>query len=149
MTGAWAALLGAVVGGVLTLAGTLTVEVRRDRRRQIGAARLIVSELDRAIVELNVLTDDSPEPGRASWKEGPHRGIGTTTWERRAADFVGSLDSATFELVDRAHSALGQAGEFGFTQKEGLGLIEVASSARSVIAPLGRPTWLDRHVWRL
>lgn len=39
------ALLGAVVGGLLTLAGSLFVELRRDRRRQLAAAMLIASEL--------------------------------------------------------------------------------------------------------
>jgi hypothetical protein len=95
-----AALLGAVVGGFLTLAATLFVELRRDRRRQIASARLIAAELSRSAVELVTLSDrlDSEE----TWLDGPHPEIDCETWRREAAYFVGLLRRDEFGFVDAA-----------------------------------------------
>lgn len=43
MSAIWPALAAAVIGALLTLAGVFAVELRKDRRRQLGAARIILS----------------------------------------------------------------------------------------------------------
>jgi hypothetical protein len=50
----WAALLGAVVGGFFALAGGLSIELRRNRRRQIAAARLVLAEFERSFTEIDI-----------------------------------------------------------------------------------------------
>lgn len=138
----WPALFGALLGGVLALAGSLVVEIRKDRRRQLGAVRLILSQLRRGVVELQVLTVDQ----EATWLEGPHASIRTSAWEEHAADFVGLLDQPPFELVDKLHDDLAWASELGFTRKEGGHLIDRIGVVEKVLEPLSRPAWIDRHV---
>lgn len=139
----WPALFGAVVGGILALAGSLVVEIRKDRRRQLGAARLIVSQLKRSVIELEVKGEDSAEGG---WHEGPHSEIRTSAWDAHAADFVGLLDQRLFDLVDLTHTRLVEASDWGFTQNEVKRLIAQADETLKAIEPVTRPTWVDRHV---
>lgn len=142
----WAALLGAIVGGVLALAGTMAVELRRDRRRQLGGARLVLSQLDRTGVELGVLSDAM---AAETWLDGPHRNIRTDAWDASAADFVGRLSRADFDVVDRVHLRLMQAGEWGLTRDEVDRLAEQIIDVFRIIGAIAEPTWFDRHVWRL
>ena len=141
--------MGAIVGGVFALAGTLAVELRRDRRQLLGAARLILGELDRAIIERQVLTEEEPKPCDPSWKEGPHHGIRTGAWDANAAHFVARLDGDTFRDLDHAETELARAAEWGFTHRGGQRLLRDVAEAYGIVQPFSRPTWFDRHVWRL
>jgi hypothetical protein len=140
----WAALLGAIVGGLLSLVGTMAVELRIERRRQLGGARLVLSQLDRAVVELGVLSDEAE-----SWLDGPHENIRTDAWDASGVDFVGRLSRADFDLVDRFYTRLARAGEWGLTQADLSALAEQAVDVGVIIGLQTEPTWFDRHVWRL
>ena len=145
MGAAWAALLGAIVGGVFTLIGGLAVEVRRDRRRQIAAARTVSSDLSRSWVEISVLVDSSQE----TWLEGPHQGIGMPAWHADAAYFVGRLSTEEFENIDDLSRELTSAGELGFLVGEADALRESIGFAQAFIKPHARPSGFDRLVLRL
>jgi hypothetical protein len=149
MSAAWPALLGTAAGGALALAGAFSVELRKDRRRQLGAARLMVSQLRRVSIELEAMTEDEPAPGMPSWHEGPHHALQTGTWDVHAADFVARLDEKAFELVDYAYDHLAQAADWGFTYRDGKRIIEEIAKAEAIITPFSKPTWFDRHIWRL
>lgn len=139
----WAALLGAVVGGFFAIAGSVAVELRRDRRRQLGAARLVVSRLEWSAIEIQAASDAE------QWHEGPHPAIRTLEWETHAADLVGRLRAHDFAAIDETHTRLAQAASWGFTASERASLVNDAHTAAKILAPLARLTWIDRHVWRL
>jgi hypothetical protein len=149
MSAVWPALIGAIIGGALALTGAFAVELRRDRRRQLGATRIILSQLRRSSVELEALTEDAPASSTSSWLEGPHHSIRTSAWDEHAANFVGHLDEPEFEIVDSTHHRLAQGAEWGFTYTEGKRLIEKIAEAGAVVGRFAKPTWFDRHVWRL
>jgi hypothetical protein len=140
----WGAILGAIVGGVLALVGSMLVELRRDRRRQIGSARLIVGQFLRTAVEIEVLAD-----GQTDWLEGPHRSVSAQEWPDRAHEFVGVLTDAEFRQIDTVAERVRQAGTYGFTEREGVHLPRALDSAREVIERVGRIRRRDRLVWRL
>ena len=146
MAGAWAALLGAIVGGLFALAGSFAVEFRRDRRRQIGAARLVVAELRRADIEVIASTQADPDE---EWYEGPHGKLSARAWVAHSAEFVGVLKQEDFDLVDFVTREVEQSGEWGFTPQMAIDLRERIDQAVPIIEPLAKPTWVDRHVWRL
>jgi hypothetical protein len=140
----WAAILGAIVGGTLALVGSMLVELRRDRRRQIGSARLIVAELWRAAAELESLND-----GQVDWLDGPHHGISASEWFARAHEFVGTLTDAEFNQIDRTTEAVRVAGEYGFTKRTGLRLPVQMSAAAEIVSRVGQIRRRDRVLWRL
>jgi hypothetical protein len=144
MDAGWAALLGAIVGGLFTLAGAVVVELRRDRRRQIGAARMVIAEIDRARIELMVHEEDE-----GPWVEGPHPEITSQAWQTNAAEFVGELSERDFKTVDGLADELRRAGDWGFTMRSMPGTLEKAEAATDILRPLTQPTWWDRYVWRL
>jgi hypothetical protein len=146
MSHAWPALLGAIVGGLFTLAGAMALELRRERRRQLGGARLVLSELERSEIEVGVLSDMD----RDGWLEGPLKAIRTEAWQASAADLIGRLTPTDFDRVDRAHAHLSQASEWGLTWQEATeSLPDEIAVAEAVVRGLVTPTWFDRHVWRL
>lgn len=148
MSGAWAALLGAVIGGVFALAGSLFVELRRDRRRQISAARLVVAESKRGGIELEVELDMKPQD---RWFEGPHSVVSAAanSWRSHAAEFVGALKPVDFERIDALMDELAAAGEYGFTRQGAKRLSPSLLDAWRTVEPVAKPTWFDRYVWRL
>jgi hypothetical protein len=157
----WAALLGAVVGGFFALAGGFSVEFRRERRRQIAAARLVLAEFTTSAVDVFVevtaeqtrVAELDPaeldEAERAGWLPGPHPKIKSDTWLAHAAEFVGALEAADFDLVDRAAAEVHRAGVYGFYIRGANELSDLISGCTPVLEPLTKPTWVDRHVWRL
>jgi hypothetical protein len=142
---AWAALLGALVGGLLTLAGAFAVELRRDRRRQIGAARLVVAEFRRAEIEFDVRA----ETAESKWFEGPHAVISSAAWLAHASEFVGALNERDFKTVDHVAEELRQAGEYGFTLRTAKRMGAEVQEATKILMNVAVPTWFDRGVWRL
>jgi hypothetical protein len=60
------------------------------------------------------------------------------------------LRRSDFETVDSALDSVRLSGEFGFTLAgiEPLRKNEI-DEAVAIIERLARPTWFDRHVWRL
>jgi hypothetical protein len=146
-TEAWAALLGAVVGGLFTLSGALLVELRRDRRNQIGSARLVIAELERSALELDVIPELVDHDN--GWVEGPHPKISTGAWVLHASDLVGRLSREDFDVVDRIAAKLTGDSEFGFTLGEARAHSSDAKKAAAIIAPIAKPSWFDRHIWRL
>jgi hypothetical protein len=57
---------------------------------------------------------------------------------------------ADFDLVDRAAAALRDAGDSGFMIDYGVNQMRAAiSGSEQILGPLTKPTWFDRHVWRL
>jgi hypothetical protein len=159
----WAALLGAVVGGFFALAGGFSVELRRDRRRQLTAARLVIVEFDRSRVEIFAkatkerLRVEQLNPDQMSEEElhgylpGPHPKISADAWFANAAEFVGALDDDTFGLVEHDAHAVQSAGEYGFLigDDDAAYLRGEIDRAKGILEPLTKPTWFDRHVWRL
>ncbi len=145
MDPALAALLGALIGGLFTLAGAMAVELRRDRRRQLAGARLILSQLERSSVEVGLLTLDSDE----AVHEGPHTDIRIDAWQEYAADLIGRLTAAEFDQVDALHAGLARDADWGNLQ-QGLEMrAEAIPPVQAIIERLAKPTWFDRHVWRL
>ena len=147
MGAAASALLGALVGGLLTLTATFYAELRRDRRRQIGAARLVAAEMARSEVELMSLGDQADEDH--PWVEGPHPAVSSAAWQSEARYFVGALSDEDFRIVDAVAAVVHSAGEFGFTLGECDHLILHLRRAEEIVKPLTRVRWVDRHVWRL
>jgi hypothetical protein len=98
----WAALLGAVVGGFFALAGGFSLEFRRDRRRRIAAARLVLAELERADTEVFGLTSGAFPMQVLVPGPGGHKGISTSAWFANAAEFVGVLAPEEFNALDQA-----------------------------------------------
>jgi hypothetical protein len=158
----WAVLLGAAVGGFFALAAGFTIELRRDRRRQIAAARLVLAEFRHS--NLEIFVEASREQARVSeldpaeldeaeaagWLPGPHPKIRGHAWLTLAAEFVGALNEADFDLVDRAAADLRSAGDSGFTIDYDVNKMRAAiTSSEQILGPLTKPTWVDRHVWRL
>jgi hypothetical protein len=80
--------------------------------------------------------------------EGPHRAIRTDAWDEHAADLVGRLGD-TFERAEHIHHHLAQAAEWGFTANEGRNLPTDIDALVRDLESLRRPTWFDRHIWRL
>jgi hypothetical protein len=144
-----AALLGAVVGGGLTLAATLFVELRRDRRRQIGMARLAEGEVNRSRVELQTLTSRGVIEDDIEFIAGPHTAIGMSTWKAQAALFVGALKPDAFEKIDRLATDLQIAGEFGFARRESVELIRGAIEIAELLKEVAAVRPLDRRLWHL
>jgi hypothetical protein len=158
----WAALLGAAVGGFFALAAGFTIELRRDRRRQIAAARLVLAEFRHSGVKIfvealgeqtRVAQLDPAELDEAEaygWLPGPHPEIKGDAWLTLAAEFVGALNEADFDLVDRTAADLRSAGDQGFTIDSDFNKMRAAITAsEQILGPLTKPTWFDRHVWRL
>lgn len=159
---AWAALLGAGVGGFFALAAGFSIELRRDRRRQLAAARLVLSEFRRSDVEVFVQASEErtrvqgldpaelDEAEEAGWLPGPHPKISGDAWLAHAAEFVGALNAADFDLVEGAAAGLREAGEFGFMIDYDANQLRAAiTRAEQILEPLTKPTRFDRHVWRL
>lgn len=140
-----ATLIGAVVGAAAAMVGSLLLQVRIERRRQIAGARLILTQLRRSGVELDLLGEREDE----TWIEGPHQGIRTDAWQTHAADLIGRLRPRDFETIDRTHHELTQASEWGMTLNETRRLRDEVDAAERILEPLAGPTWFDHHVWRL
>jgi hypothetical protein len=149
----WSALLGAIVGGFFALAGGLLVAVRADRRVPIGAARLIVAQLERSSVELAMLVHEGYEEDESEpWYEGSHLAIRTDAWDSQPAAFVGTMSEETFHIVEDLHRQLAWAGEYGFTRREGYDLRGPIDKALERLQPLTRATWADKYLfflWKL
>jgi hypothetical protein len=143
MEAAAAALLGAVVGGLVTLAATLFVELRRDRRRQMSSARLVAAELERSEIELDVQVDTAEE----DWLE--HLAISTDVWRTEAAYFVGALSADEFRKVDLVARRVHHVREFGATRGDAAELVNDLRDAEKIVRPLTKIRWVDRRVWRL
>jgi hypothetical protein len=97
---------------VLTLVGSLFVELRRDRRRVIGTARVVAAEFNRSWVEISSERSVRPEE---RYYHGPFPEIGSATWRSEAALFVGALTPEEFKTIDSVAVSLHSAGEWGFT----------------------------------
>jgi len=140
-----AAVLRALVGGFFTLAGALDVELRRDRRHHLGAARLVIAELRRSSRTAVVATDRPV----GDWYEGPFPAISAAAWSRYAADFVGRLNANDAAEVDGVATEIRAAGELGFYSKEANELPARVEKAAEILERFAKPSWFDRHIWRL
>lgn len=159
----WATLLGAVVGGFLALLGGFSIELRRDRRRRLGAARLVIVEFERSQAEVlaeatkerlrveQLNPDEMSEEELHGWLPGPHPKISADAWFANAAEFVGVLNEYNFKLVEHDAHAVQSAGEYGFLigDDDAAYLRAEIDRAKAILEPLTKPTWFDRHVWRL
>ena len=68
----------------------------------------------------------------------------------KTREFVGVLNEADFDLVDRAAADLRSAGDEGFTIDYNANQMRAAiSRSEQILGPLTKPTWFDRQVWRL
>jgi hypothetical protein len=135
-----------VIGGLLALAGSFAVELRRERRRQIGAARLVLSELIRSGFEIKELLDLNPKETRF---DGPLPKISAKAWAANAAEFVGRLDAEDLESVDSTMFILQSDAEFGISAADAKVREGEVDQALKILRPLSKLTWFDRHVWRL
>lgn len=84
-----------------------------------------------------------------SWVDGPVPAISSAAWLTYSAEFVTKLPQRDFDTVERTADKLRMAGHFGFTEREATTLIEEAAEVERILGPLTRPTWVDRHIWRL
>jgi hypothetical protein len=141
----WNTLLATLVGALAAILGGFLLQRRVERRRQIGGVRRIASQLSRSSIEISAVIESSSD----SWFEGPHAGIQTDAWDTHAADLIGRLSPADFDLLDTLHRNLGYAAEWGMTRNEGPRLRTEIDDAEKAIASLATPTWFDRHVWRI
>lgn len=147
----WAALLGALLGGLLALAGSLMLELRRERRQQITAARGVARQLRRSQSEFDAFGKDLfPDTEHdEEFIDGPHEEFRVDAWNEGAAHFVGRLSAADLELLDHVHDEIRGSGEYGFTVAQSREASAEINAARSLIEPVATPSRFDLLVWRL
>ena len=146
MSGAAAALSGAVIGGALALVGGLLLQWRSERRRMLGAARVVLHELRRnaeAVEWFFSRTGSTLPPSLVSVA----LQIETRGWDTHNAELSHLVTDTLLNDLERTYFHLRR------TTREAPSVApDWATSLRAAEASLAdqaRRTRLDRYLWRL
>jgi hypothetical protein len=132
----WSTLIGAVVGGALSLIGTVLVERRRGKnaeqaetraRRMEGklAARLIVAELEDAQSVLRVVLARETY----SWPPSEDFEFQTTAWDAHSAALAAAVPDKEWELVAAPYFSLRYTNLLGDLTRDSAEKVLAASAA--------------------
>src|SRR5207247_98374 len=104
----WAALIGAVIGGLFVLGSGFFLQWRADRRRMLGAGRVVLVEIARNAGALEAYFEHSKsELSSRAGRDGLRllsMGYETRAWDVHNADLAFELDDDTIgQLEDVYH----------------------------------------------
>lgn len=142
------ALIGVAVGGLVGLFGGLVLQARADKRRMIGAARLIAAELrhNAGEVEHYFLAQQLEREGSTSVLSMPVR-VGAQAWNANARDLMHLADADLRDTLLRLYVYLDR-----FEREPALlrpNMHERMREAAARLDALSEPTWWDSRVLRI
>jgi hypothetical protein len=150
----WAVLLGTLVGGIFTLIGGVVAQVRQDRRVRIGAAELLRYEMVINAHAMEIYLEkfeedpyDEEALGEAARDMVVHSS--TAVWREHGPQLITLFDYDFREGLVAIYAAIiSNEVDPGRHRHASWAVIEVLKHAQEQLAPYGRLTWVDRHVWR-
>jgi hypothetical protein len=133
---AWSTLIGAVVGGALSLIGTVLVERRRGKNAELAerrgrqvegklAARLIVAELEDAQSVLRVVLARE----RYSWPPSDDFEFQTAAWDAHAAALAAAVPDSEWELASAPYFSFRYTNLLGDLTQDSAEKVLAASAA--------------------
>jgi hypothetical protein len=147
MSHALAVVTGAVIGGVFALLGGLLLQMRAERRRMLGAGRMVVAELRRNASNVEWYFDQEvgPSSGRDALVTFALM-IETAAWDTHNAELSHLIDDELLELMERLYYHLRRLEAQPQIAPNWAGELRGAEAALRVLL---HRRWWDRWVWRL